>query len=94
MAHRLLGCAQRLRETVCTPQVWDINGPASKEIGGEYHCVLAGNVLHNAADLAGEPTSATSQFWLVRSAHMLSPKILIANSVLHMSDIARGAVLQ
>ncbi len=43
---------------VMMSQVWDMNGPASKEIGGEYHLLLAGNALHNAADLAGESTRA------------------------------------
>ena len=44
------------------PQVWDMNGPASKEIGGEYHVLLAGNALHNAADLAGKSTRAIFSF--------------------------------
>ena len=56
------------------PQVWDMDGPASKEIGGEYHLLLAGNALHNAADLAGERTQLSQQGLSVARHHLqISP---------------------
>ena len=37
-------------------QAWDLNGPASEEIGKGYDLVMACNTLHKGADIAGEPT--------------------------------------
>ena len=33
--------------------MWDLNKPAPEEVGRDYHLVLASNVLHTAANMAG-----------------------------------------